>query len=65
MAREGKKVMQFLSDRRYIAHVVDGGCRFMDAAVAVKEPTRRPAKRRVAGRATSVVRDGEDGPIVV
>jgi hypothetical protein len=46
-------------------NVVDGGCRFMDAAVAVKEPTRPPAKRWVAGRATSVVRDGEDGPIVV
>ena len=27
-AREGKKVMQFLSDRRYIANVVDGKVQF-------------------------------------
>jgi len=28
LAREGKKVMQFLSDRRYIANVVDGKVQF-------------------------------------
>jgi hypothetical protein len=28
LAREGKKVMQFLSDRRYIASVVDGKVQF-------------------------------------
>lgn len=28
LAREGKKVMQFLSDRRYIANVVDGRVQF-------------------------------------
>jgi hypothetical protein len=28
LAREGKKVMQFLSDRRYVANVVDGKVRF-------------------------------------
>jgi hypothetical protein len=28
LAREGKKVMQFLSDRRYIANVVDGKVHF-------------------------------------
>ena len=28
LTREGKKVMQFLSDRRYIANVVDGKVQF-------------------------------------
>ena len=28
LAREGKKVMQFLSDRRYIANIVDGKVQF-------------------------------------
>lgn len=28
LAREGKKVMQFLSDRRYVANVVDGKVQF-------------------------------------
>jgi hypothetical protein len=28
LAREGKRVMQFLSDRRYIANVVDGKVQF-------------------------------------
>jgi len=28
VAREGKKVMRFLSDRRYIANVVDGKVQF-------------------------------------
>ncbi len=28
LAREGKKVMQFLIDRRYVANVVDGKVRF-------------------------------------
>ena len=28
LAREGKKVMQFLSDRRYLANVVDGKMQF-------------------------------------
>ena len=28
LAREGKKIMQFLSDRRYIANVVDGKVQF-------------------------------------
>jgi hypothetical protein len=28
LAREGKKVMQFLSDRRYIANVVEGKVQF-------------------------------------
>jgi hypothetical protein len=28
LAREGKKLMQFLSDRRYIANVVDGKVQF-------------------------------------
>jgi hypothetical protein len=28
LAREGKKVMQFLSDRRYVANVVDGNVQF-------------------------------------
>jgi hypothetical protein len=28
LAREGKKIMQFLSDRRYIANVVDGKAQF-------------------------------------
>ena len=28
LAREGKKVIQFLSDRRYIANVVDGKVQF-------------------------------------
>jgi hypothetical protein len=28
LAREGKKVMQFLSDRRYIANLVDGKVQF-------------------------------------
>jgi len=28
LAKEGKKVMQFLSDRRYIANVVDGKVQF-------------------------------------
>jgi hypothetical protein len=28
LAREGKKIMQFLSDRRYIANVVDGQVEF-------------------------------------
>jgi hypothetical protein len=30
LAREGKKVMQFLSDRRYIASVVDGKVQFYE-----------------------------------
>jgi hypothetical protein len=28
LAREGKKVMQFLNDRRYVANVVDGKVQF-------------------------------------
>jgi hypothetical protein len=32
LAREGKKVMQFLSDRRYIANVVDGKVQFYGRA---------------------------------
>ncbi len=28
LSREGKKVMQFLSDRRYVANVVDGKVQF-------------------------------------
>ena len=32
LARDGKKVMQFLSDRRYIANVVDGKVQFYGAA---------------------------------
>jgi hypothetical protein len=32
VAREGKKIMQFLSDRRYVADVVDGKVRFYDSS---------------------------------
>jgi hypothetical protein len=32
LAREGKKVMQFLSDGRYVANVVDGKVRFYDSS---------------------------------
>ena len=28
LARHGKKVMQFLSDRRYVANIVDGKVQF-------------------------------------
>ena len=40
LAREGKKVMQFLSERRYIAVVVDGKVRFYGKAV-LKELERQ------------------------
>jgi hypothetical protein len=32
LAREGKKIMQFLSDGRYFANVVDGKVRFYDSS---------------------------------
>lgn len=37
LAREGRKVMQFLTDRRYIANVVDGKVQFSGRPVLVPD----------------------------
>jgi hypothetical protein len=39
LAREGKKVMQFLSDGRYIANVVDGKLQFYGGRDRARSPT--------------------------
>jgi len=41
LAREGKKVMQFLSDRRFIASVVDGKLQFYGRRDRTRSTTER------------------------
>lgn len=41
LAREGKKVMQFLSDGRYIANVVDGKLQFYGRRDRVRSTTEQ------------------------
>jgi hypothetical protein len=41
LAREGRKVMQFLSDRRYIANVVDGKLQFYGRRDRARSTTAR------------------------
>ncbi len=49
LAREGKKVMQFLIDRRYIANVVDGKVQFYGRGGDRLEWVRTKINRRTVG----------------